>query len=635
MLPMNKSVFSDNKFKKTASHIPVPLQLFQQRMIVAVLFAAFSFVSAQQGSATDIPPGGTDILPPSAVKKIRCKAAEDPAVAALTVITSDTRFPEAVRISTKIWAKSRWDVGATIAIEKPIQAGDILFFSCYVRGPFSENESGEAAADMVLVKLPTKAGVAPIKKMSITAAQEWTQYFAAFESPDDCDIGRAQLSFALGFRRQDFDIADLRIVNYGKKVKLADMPIMKKGYAGMEADAAWRANALSRIEQIRKGDCTIAITDTAGKPLPNTLVHAALVRHSFWFGGAIRGMAFSPNAKITEQQSERLKQMFIESGFNGAVLPNDLTWMRYPVDGTNYVPAALDWFEKHAIEVRGHTLVWPLWGFMPAAIKQQYENDCRGLQEAICSHIDEYAGRFSGRIAQWIVVNESLPIAHSVLGACGKEAMVDWFKHARKSDPAARLYINDAGIIAGWDENKRSEYIALVEFLIRSGTPLDGIGVQCHFHSFIPPEEIIKRFDHLAVLKKDIQITEFDTGADDETLQGNYTRDFLIAAFSHPAVGGITSWHGGSQWAGVLSGDKRRAMYRDDGSRKPNGDAWTDALKQWHTDLTYKTDVSGTVRLRGFYGTYRLVFKSGAATQTNTISLSSTNRSFSIKFVAK
>src|SRR4051794_36803216 len=57
--------------------------------------------------------------------------------------------------------------------------------------------------------------------------------------------------------------------------------------------ADWRAEANTRIEQLRKGDFSFTIQSAAGTPLAGAEVSYQLKRHAFLFGTAISYQAFS------------------------------------------------------------------------------------------------------------------------------------------------------------------------------------------------------------------------------------------------------------------------------------------------------------------------------------------------------
>ena len=54
-----------------------------------------------------------------------------------------------------------------------------------------------------------------------------------------------------------------------------------------------------------------------------------------------------------------------------------------------------------------------------------------------------------------------------------------------------------------------------------------------------PPSTVLRLLDRYAKLKLPIKITEFDVDVAGESLQADYTRDFLYASFSHLSVSGI------------------------------------------------------------------------------------------------
>jgi hypothetical protein len=95
--------------------------------------------------------------------------------------------------------------------------------------------------------------------------------------------------------------------------------------------------------------------------------------------------------------------------------------------------------------------------------------------------------------------------------------------------------------------------------------------------------------------------------------QAAYTRDFLIATFSHPSMAGFMMWGywEGSHWR------PRGAMIRTDWSPKPNLQAYKDLVfKEWWTDVSGKTGKQGTYAVRGFLGDYEIEVRAGGKTKT-------------------
>lgn len=100
--------------------------------------------------------------------------------------------------------------------------------------------------------------------------------------------------------------------------------------------------------------------------------------------------------------------------------------------------------------------------------------------------------------------------------------------------------------------------------------------------------EVLDRFHNETGLP--IAITEYDFETTDEDLKADYLRDFLTAAFAHPAVESFTMW-------GFWEGRHWRpdaAMFNQDWSETPSVQVWRDlVLEEWMTDQTLLTDAGG------------------------------------------
>jgi endo-1,4-beta-xylanase len=74
------------------------------------------------------------------------------------------------------------------------------------------------------------------------------------------------------------------------------------------------------------------------------------------------------------------------------------------------------------------------------------------------------------------------------------------------------------------------------------------------------------------------------------------------------------------------------ALYRQDWSIKPNGQAYKDLLfKRWWTNVTGLSNTNGQYGTRGFLGYYKITGTLGAKTVTQTIKLEKTSGEFVIK----
>jgi GH35 family endo-1,4-beta-xylanase len=243
------------------------------------------------------------------------------------------------------------------------------------------------------------------------------------------------------------------------------------------------------------------------------------------------------------------------------------------------------------------------------------------LRLAIDGHILETAGKYSGRVVEWDVVNE--PYAnHDLMDTLGNEEMARWFKLTRQADPKARLYINDYGILSagGRDAAHHDAYEKTIRQLLAADAPIDGIGMQGHFAwRLTPPTRIWEILDRFAALGLRIQVTEMNINITDTRLQADYTRDLLMTLFAHPAVDGIVCW---AVVANPRAKDQAVAMFNTDWTPRPNGQEWLNLVHgQWWTLQNLKTDELGQADIRGFLGSYRVTAWANGRTVEQTVQL--------------
>ena len=378
-------------------------------------------------------------------------------------------------------------------------------------------------------------------------------------------------------------------------------------YPGREEGAAWRREAQARIELLRKGDFTIKATDASGTPLAGASVRLEEVRSAFQWGTAV------PFGRIVGDgpDDRRFRQLLLEL-FNEVSPENDLKW---PVWEGDWGPgfsrgqslAALRWLQARHFYVRGHNLVWPGkmpdWKDLPENVKRLRGTPRQGeIPGLVLDHIRDITSATRGLIDEWDVVNEPFD-HHALMDLFGERIMADWFRAAREGAPGALLFLNDWGnqdLLAD-PAHCRNTYDT-VAFLRGSGAPLTALGLQCHIgRQPTSPENLLGTLDLYAALRIPIRITEFDVNTDDEELQADYTRDFLILAFSHPSVIGVQLW---GFWEKTHWRPKA-AMYRADWSEKPNARVYRSlVLDRWRTRIDATTGAGGTCAARGFYGDY-------------------------------
>ena len=120
--------------------------------------------------------------------------------------------------------------------------------------------------------------------------------------------------------------------------------------------------------------------------------------------------------------------------------------------------------------------------------------------------------------------------------------------------------------------------------------------------------------DHFATIVPQQAITEFDVTTADEDLAADYTRDALIATFSHPAYQRFMIW-------GLWEGEHYKpeaAPWRKDWTPRKRGAVLEEWIgTKWRTEVSQTTDAAGKVSWRGFPGWYEVQ----AAAQTQQVSL--------------
>lgn len=563
-------------------------------------------------------PDGAPLLEGSALDRLALQNQTELARVSVVAVAGQP-FERALRAESLGGAADPWSVQLGASLSAPIQYRDVLLVSFYLRAPVPRGETGEGQTEVVIEQ--AREPWSKLLTQPVTAGAEWTRIDLPCEASGSYAAGEAQLVFRLGYEPQTIEIAGLEIRNFGRHRALADLPRTRQTYVGRELDAAWRAEAAARIEQHRKADVEIVVTDGVGKPVEGAAVRIEMTRHAFRFGTAINGRFVAspgPDADRARYLAE------VPRLFNTVVLENELKWQPLAGDwGPGFTldvaRDAVRWARGKDLDVRGHVLVWPGWKNLPARLRQ-LEHDREGLRREVREHVREMATAMRGELVDWDVVNEPWD-NHDLIDRLGREELVAWFREAREADPRARLYINDYGILSGGggDTQHRATYEDILRYLIAQGAPVDGIGLQGHFGAALTaPADLEAILDRFGALGPPLLITEYDVVIDDEQLAGDYTRDFLTVLFAHPRVEGFLMWGfwDGRHWK------NNSAMFRRDWSLKPAGKAYQQlVLGDWWTRVEGRTAATGSFRGRGFLGRHRVTVQQGAVTRTAEFSL--------------
>jgi endo-1,4-beta-xylanase len=524
-------------------------------------------------------------------------------------------FKQALEIEVTGTAKYVHQASLAAPTAEPVRKGDILFLSFYTKCIRSEDESGQG---LVLATFRREWRDRAFES-EFYCPEDWTLQHIRGRATRDYEAGEAGLRFFIGYRPQKVLIADVRLRNYQKDIDYDDLPVMPVAYAGMEPRAQWREDAMARIEKHRKSDITVVVRNASGRPVDGAEVSITLSNLAFGIGGPYQAGLYRPDRSGFDVDTYQDK---FKLHFNKAVLPNAMKWKQYPTWGKIAAPKAVAWLSENNIPVRGHCLIWPGWKYLPKEL-EQHKNDPERLRQLATEHIEEMLTPWRGKFVEWDVVNE-VYMQHAMLDVCGKDALVDWFKLARKLDPDTKLTYNDANTLVNNQPGHQDHYYETIQWLRSEGAPVDVMGFQGHIHSFIPPEATYKRIERFAELGPAIEITEFDILKQDvsDEMASRYARDFMIAVFSHPKTIGIITWLGGNPLRrnSVQQAYAQTALYDENWNITPMGQVWLDLkTKEWHTDASGTTDSSGAYKTRGFHGEYNVTVTKDGKTATTAV----------------
>lgn len=462
----------------------------------------------------------------------------------------------------------------------------------------SGQESGSLEAKLQLAKEPyTQATSAT----GISLSPLWTDYPLMFVVENPIPEGEASMNLFCANAAQVIEVSSVRVFRYAPETDVSNFPRVRSSYAGREANAPWRKEALERIERIRKTDCSLTLTSNDGKPLANTRVNLTLRRHEFGFGSAVPAYFCSADT----EDAKRFRDI-VDRLFSIVVFENDLKDMWWGESAVTHERAArnnelnkaFDWLGERRIAIRGHYL-------MQVAVPH---NLAKMDDAAIRSHFIETTRQrieFAGdRVCEWDAINH--PIAWSgadlLSSRPGLEKLDREIVTLARSLTKLPMFVNEDQLFRPGPQS--DDTWTYLKDLKDAGIKIDGIGNQAHIdESYLPsPEHILAVTDHFAKLVPAQSITEFDvkTTADEE-LAADYTRDVLIACFSHPAYTSFLLWGfwEGSHWI------PSAASWNKDWSIRKRGEVLEEWLgKRWRTEATLTTDAAGRVKWRGFPGNY-------------------------------
>ena len=537
-------------------------------------------------------PAQTSVLPSSLPNTWSLQRADATYATSQIVGVTGQPFSSAIRVGTLQRPANTYNIQLNVPTSVAISSNDALQATFYLRRISPTN--GDAFTTFIC----ERAGP-PYEKSAARTFNEgsgdWQRFRYAFAATTNYSAGQAQINFPLGFDPQVIEIGGVAVTNYFNTVAVTNLA-SDVTYSGRATNAAWRTAAAARIDQLRKADLTVLVQDERGVALPGVDVSVRMKRHAFSFGSAVDGSTLLGTGLTND-----LYRGVITQWFNKVVLENDLKWPDYAANPQR-ASNSVKWLRDRGIEVRGHNLIWPAWQWMPGSVVA-LSNNPPALRASVSNRVASASAAFTGQLSDWDVINEPYS-EHDVMDVLGNAEMIEWLKIAKTNDPLAKLYVNDYGNLeeVGTNTAHQIGFYNILSYLITNGAPVEGIGLQGHFGSFLsPPEQILALLDRYGSFGRPVMVTEFDVNTTDTSAQADYTRDFLTLAFSHPSVNGVLMWGfwEGRHWL------PNAALFRSDWSIKPNGTAWTNqTFGQWWTSSNGVSAADGRLSVRGFKGDY-------------------------------
>ena len=483
---------------------------------------------------------------------------------------------------------------------------------------------GGAPHGEVLAKLQQRS--APYTSFGATIGlgihPEWLELPVTFLPDEPIPADSAAIVLLCAHKQQSIEVESIRILKYPAGTDTSAFPKAKpiqRTYPGREPDAPWRKAALDRIEKHRKADLTLTLNDAEGQPLAATEVTLSLRRHQFGFGSAVVAKRFSGTSEDDRRYRDLVDRLFsiivFENDLKDGNWSPDFNAQRKATRNTE-LEKAFAWLKERHIPVRGHYLMQ-----VATPYNLQKITDSTVIRDRTLASVTERLDFVQDRVIEWDVINH--PIAWGGADMLNKRPGLEHldrevFKLARQKTQLP-FFVNEDQVFRPGPQC--DDTFTYIQALNEAGLTVAGLGNQAHFHeSYLPsPEHLLAITDRYAAIVPRQSITEYDIVTnEDEQLAADYTRDVLIATFSHPAYTSFLLWGfwEGSHWK------PEAASWNKDWTIRPRGaviEEWI--TKHWHTKLTAKTNAQGQLTFRGFPGWYEVT----QANQTHLLPLTTDN----------
>ena len=227
--------------------------------------------------------------------------------------------------------------------------------------------------------------------------------------------------------------------------------------------------------------------------------------------------------------------------------------------------------------------------------------------------IDENLPKFVDNMDVFERIAASEVAAHfnELYKAIGLESLSECFQIAREIEPQAKLLLSDRQALTSISEDPMLDMLELADWLVNTcGVKIDGLVLSANLRRLdVGPQSMETRLDRIASQLTDIpiHISGLAVNTDEEDLQGDMLRDYMLLFYSHPAVASVSL---GELWdAAQLS--PKMGWYHGDFTEHPSLGIIRKLLDDdWRTNSVLATNEEGVASGNCFIGDYRVTVSS-------------------------
>lgn len=285
----------------------------------------------------------------------------------------------------------------------------------------------------------------------------------------------------------------------------------------------------------------LTINDPSNYVLPGERLRVLADRIDFKFG-------YASLLEWYEQPDGTLYGDIAAAEFNLVSTENSMKWGYINPEPDVYRWEGADnlvsFAQENNLEIHGHPLIW--YTVLPPWI---INSEVAAREAIMNTFIDTVVQRYNDNVTIWDVVNEAFEDDGTYRNSVWYEAMGEdyirkAFVRARASAPTAQLLYNDYDV--GISGAKSDAMYELMQELLASDTPIDGVGFQMHVKSdFDQLNEVAVNLQRFADLGLDVYITELDVAmqeGDTQEQQAEVFAGVLSTCLAQPACKATQIW---------------------------------------------------------------------------------------------